>query len=220
MKVSIIIPVYNGAEWIADAVESAISQTTKCEVIVVNDGSTDATLSIVKNYPVTVISQVNKGLASARNTGIMNATGEYILPLDADDILNDNCVEKLLAIAETTNADITAPSFKTFGMENGLVVLIPSPTLEDFKVGNRIAYCALIKKSTLLEVGGYNPKMTWGWEDYDLWFDLLKRGKLLVTVPDVLWLYRTRENSMISEANKHADELWAQIKKNHPEIYA
>lgn len=215
MKVSIIIPVYNGAEWVADAIESALSQTVKCEVIVIDDGSTDNSANVVKDYPVRLVHQVNKGLPSARNTGIMNAVGEYILPLDADDILQDNCVEKLLQVAEATEADIVAPSFKTFGKENALVILMPAPSFEDFKMANRIGYCSLIKKSVLLEVGGYSPRMFWGYEDYHLWFDLLRRGKRLVTVQDVLWLYRTKENSMLTESVKHHDELMAQIAKDH-----
>lgn len=215
MKVSIVIPAYNQAEYLADAVESALSQTIKCEVIVVNDGSTDATETILRDYPVKVIHQVNKGLSSARNTGIMNATGDYILFLDADDQLLDNAAEKLLVAAETTEADIVAASFKTFGTTNELVILLPSPSIEDFKVANRIGYSALIKKSVLLEVGGYSPRMTWGYEDLALWFDLLKRGKRLITLPDVLWLYRTKERSMIHEAVEHHEELMAQIRKDY-----
>lgn len=219
MTCSIIIPVFNGQEWIADAIESAISQTVRSEVIVIDDGSTDSSAAIAKNYPVKLVRQINKGLPSARNAGIMNATGDYILPLDADDQLQDNCVEKLLQIAEATGADVVSPSFKTFGKDSGLVILLPSPTVEDFKIGNRVGYCSLIKKSTLLEVGGYSPKMVWGYEDLALWFDLLKRGKRFVTTTDVLWLYRTKEVSMITESVKHHDELMEQIKKDNPSLF-
>lgn len=216
-KVTIIIPAYNAQEWIADAVESALSQTVRCDVVVIDDGSTDSTASVVKDYPVKLVRQVNKGLPSARNTGIMNSSTEYILPLDADDILNDNCVEKLLEVAEVTGADMVAPSFKSFGKESYQVILMPHPTIEEFRVANRIGYCTLMKREVLLEVGGYSPKMVWGYEDYHLWHDLLKRGKKLVTVPDILWLYRTKEHSMINVAQDHHDELMEQIKKDHYE---
>ena len=86
--ISIIIPCYNQAEYLPQAIESALNQKTgeDFEVIVVNDGSTDNSLEIAKSYKgIKVISQVNKGLSSARNTGIMNAIGDYILFLDADD---------------------------------------------------------------------------------------------------------------------------------------
>lgn len=219
MKISIVIPVYNQQDYLADAIESALSQTIRCEVIVVNDGSTDHSGDIAKNYPVKLINQVNKGLASARNTGIMNATTDYILFLDSDDLLQENCAEKLLQIAETTGADVVAGSFKTFGIENTQVILMSAPTLEDFKVANRIGYSTLIKRETLLEVGGYSPRMAKGYEDLHLWFNLLIRGKLIVTTQDILWLYRTRTDSMISESVKYHDELMAQIKKDFPQAY-
>lgn len=208
-------------EFIEDSIDSALAQTLPCEIIVVNDGSTDEGPIIVRTkYPsVKMVHQVNKGLASARNTGIMNATGEYILPLDADDILIENCAEELLRVAEATKADIVSPSFKEFGIGGALVVLLSGPTTEDFKKGNRVGYLSLIKKSALLEVGGYSPRMTWGYEDYHLWFDLLKRGKRIVTVQDPLWLYRIKEHSMIHVANEHREELMAQIYKDHPEVW-
>lgn len=220
MMVSIVIPVWNGAEWLDDAISSAVDQTEECDIIVVDDGSTDNSYEIASKYPVRIVQQVNQGLASARNTGIMAAVGDYILFLDADDILLENAARKLREAAEVTNADVVAASFKTFGKEEGLVILLPSPSIEDFKVANRIGYSALIKKSALIQVGGYSPKMTWGYEDYHLWFKMLSRGKNIVTLPDVLWLYRTKERSMIHEAQEHHEELMAQIKKDFPQIYA
>lgn len=222
MKTTIIIPLYNQQDYVADAIESALAQTVKCEIIAINDGSTDNSPAIAKGYEqygVKVINQINKGLPSARNTGIMNATGDYILPLDSDDQLLDDCVEKLEKIAETTNADVVSPSFKTFGVENSQVILLPAPTVADFKQGNRIGYCSLYRKSVLLEVGGYQPRMVWGYEDYALTFDLLKRGKRFVTTPEILWLYRTRTDSMISESVKHHEELMAQIAHDNKELF-
>lgn len=216
MIFSIIIPSYNQEKYLADAIDSAILQP-ESEVIVIDDGSTDNSLNIANRYKgkVKVISQVNKGLASARNTGIMNAKGTWILPLDADDILLDNCVEKLItAIAENPKADVISPSFKTFGTSSETIILMPNPTIEDFWAGNRVGYCSAIKKKALLEIGGYSPRMDKGWEDYHLWFNMLKRGKKIVTVPEVLWLYRTKEESMWTESVKHGDELWKQINKD------
>lgn len=218
MSITTVIPSYNQAKYLPDAIESALEQD--CHVIVVDDGSTDGSAEIAAKYPAKLIRQVNKGLASARNTGIMNAETDYILFLDADDILLEGAVEKIMQVARDTDADIIASSFKTFGTSNETVILMQNPTIEDFKIANRIGYCAAVKRSALLEVGGYSPRMTWGYEDYALWFDLLKRGKNLVTIPEVLWLYRTKEKSMIHEAQAHHDELMAQIKKDHPEIYA
>jgi len=220
-RITVGIPCYDQAQYLVDAIDSVLTQTVgPHEIIVCNDGSPDNTKDIIKNYPqVKYIEQVNKGLASARNSIIMNMTGDYLLPLDSDDMMMENCIEKITEVIEKTNADIVAPSFKCFGKHTDQVILMPNPRLEDFKSGNRIGYFSAIKKEVLLEVGGYNPKMIWGWEDYDLWFDLLKRSKEIITIPEVLMLYRTKERSMINVANEHGDELWQQIHKNHPDVF-
>lgn len=217
--ISIIVPVYNQQDFLADAIQSALDQTISCEVIVVNDGSTDNSLEIARRFPVKVIDQINKGLSSARNAGIMNATRDYILFLDSDDILLDTCAEKLLKLAHDTGADIIAPSIKTFGTQNGDTILMANPTLEDFKSANRIPYCSLVKKEALLEVGGYSPRMYWGWEDYALWINLLRIGKTIVTTPEVLVLYRTKEQSMYTESLKYKDQLLGQIVHDNPGVY-
>ena len=90
------------------------------------------------------------------------------------------------------------------------------PTLEDFKTGNRVGYCSAIKTSILKEVGGYSSRMIWGYEDLHLWFSLLTRGYKIATIPEILWLYRTKPQSMITESLKHHDELMNQIKKDFP----
>lgn len=208
---------YNQQEYLSEAIESALDQTVNCKIIVCNDGSTDNSLEIARKYPVRVIDQVNKGLALARNTIIMNSDDDFILFLDADDMLLETAVQRIEeTIDENPDADIIAPSFKTFGTSNEQVILMPNPVLEDFKTGNRIGYCSAIRKSALLEVGGYSPRMVEGWEDYHLWFNLLTRGKKIVTIPEVLWLYRTKEKSMWKDSVEHSDKLWAQIKKDFP----
>lgn len=229
MKISIVIPCFNQAEYLEDCLESAYNQTVSAhEIIVINDGSGDNTQEIAERYmfknfplldsPVKVIHQVNKGLPSARNTGIMASTGDYILPLDADDMLMENAIEQLTKDIQLTNADIVAPSFIEFGRSDREVILTQF-NLEDLKVANRLPYFCAIRRSVLVEVGGYNPKMKFGWEDYDLLFDFFKRGKTIAVIQDILVKYRVKEKSMIHEANAHGDELWEQIKKNHPSLF-
>lgn len=221
MKVTVGIPCYNQAEFLADAIDSALAQTVPCEIIVCNDGSTDKSLEIANSYKgIKVINQVNKGLSSARNTLIMNMTGDYFLPLDADDILLENCVEKIEEAINTHHSDVIAPSFKAFGVHNGEVILQGIPTLEDFTQANRLGYFSAIKKEVLLEIGGYNPRMTYGWEDWFNWLDIFRRNHSLCILQDVLVLYRTKEHSMITVANKHAGELTDVMRAAFPDIYA
>lgn len=225
MKFSIVIPTFNQSQYLAECIESALAQTYKPhEIIVVNDGSQDDTRYIAKQYPVKYIEQVNKGLASARNAGIMNMTGDWFYPLDSDDIMLENCLKRVTdTIAYNPEADIIAPSFKCFGKYQDQVILMPDPQLKDFKFingqpQNRIGYFSAIRKEALLEVGGYSPKMTWGWEDLHLTINLLSQGKKIVTIPEILMLYRTKEHSMIHEANAHATELTNQIFKDFPSL--
>lgn len=222
MKLSVIIPSYNQQEYLSSAISSVLEQTKKpYEIIVVDDGSTDNSLEVARSFEeegVKVISQTNRGLPSARNTGLMNATGDYILPLDADDMLLENAIEKITKVAEETKADVISPSFKCFGIAQDEIILMPNPKIEDFKTGNRVGYCSAVKRDALLEVGGYSSRMWCGWEDYHLWFNLLLREKTIITIPEILWLYRTKKYSMIHEANKHAKELWGQISKDFPEL--
>ena len=80
-KISVVIPCFEQAQYLSECIESVLAQTYKPhEIIVINDGSQDETRYVAMQYPVRYIEQVNKGLASARNTGIMNATGDYIFP--------------------------------------------------------------------------------------------------------------------------------------------
>ena len=228
-QISIVIPSYNQGEYLEDCLESVYNQTmSPLEILVIDDGSTDNSLEIANQYmfkdfpmiesPVRVISQVNKGLASARNTGIMNAKGDYIQFLDADDMLKENAIARLTQEIIQTNADIVAPSFKEFGKSDREIIL-SGFTMEDLKVGNRLGYFSCIRRQALLEVGGYSPRMTYGFEDFHLWFDLFRRGKSISIVKDILVMYRVKEKSMLTEANSHALELMSQIKKDFPIIF-
>ena len=226
-KISICIPCYNQAQYLPDAIESVLSQTLKAhEIIVISDGSPDDTRYVAAQYPIKYIETTNRGLASARNTGLMNMTGDFFMPLDSDDMMTENCLQRIVdTIAYNPDADIIAPSFREFGVRDTTVILMENPKLEDFKPVNgfpmnRIGYFSAIKKEALLEVGGYSPKMTFGWEDYHLWLNLTSRGKKIVTIPEVLILYRVKEHSMIHEANAHATELWTQIYKDFPNLNA
>lgn len=228
-KISVIIPCFQQAEYLEDCLDSVLNQTLSAhEVLVINDGSTDNTQEIAERYmfkefpgiesPVRVINQVNKGLSSARNTGIMNATGDYILPLDADDMLMETSLEKLTRAINETNADIIAPSFKEFGKSDREVILSQF-TVEDLKMANRLPYFCAIKRTKLLECGGYSSRMKWGYEDYHMWFDLFSRNTSIAFIDKPLVMYRTKDHSMIHEANEHRQELMAQIATDFPHIF-
>ena len=110
--ISVIIPVYNVEQYLCECVDSVINQTYKnLEIILVDDGSTDSSGKICDDYAhkderISVIHQKNSGLSGARNTGIDNASGDYIYFLDSDDYIDPNALESLIVIAEKNSSDI------------------------------------------------------------------------------------------------------------------
>lgn len=111
-KISIIVPIYNSEEYLAQLLKSILNQTfTKFEVILINDGSTDSTLEIATAYQkldsrIKVITQSNSGPSVARNKGITEALGEYILFIDSDDFVEETYVEKLYMMMNQSNIDL------------------------------------------------------------------------------------------------------------------
>lgn len=108
MKLSIIIPAYNAEAYLPQCLDSILAQEhSGCEVIVVDDGSTDGTAALLQHYPdVKVIHQENRGMSTARNRGLDEARGEYILFVDSDDLLTDGALKAL--VAELSGEDILA----------------------------------------------------------------------------------------------------------------
>lgn len=123
--VSIIMPVYNVGEYLKDCLDSVINQTyTNIEIICVNDGSTDNSLEILKEYKnkdsrIVIIDKANGGLVSARKVGVEAAKGEYSIYIDSDDWIELNMIEELVNEVRKTNADIVTSGFvREFGKGN------------------------------------------------------------------------------------------------------
>ena len=222
--ISIIVPVFNQAKYFNDCIDSILDQKVQGEIIIVNDGSNDGSVEIAQKYEkdrpdvIKVVNQVNKGLASARNTGIMNAKYDWCLFLDSDDMLADGGLEKIIkTINDHPEVDIVSGSFKTFGTSNQEIILMPNPVLNDFRTGNRIGSSSAVRTSALKAVGGYSSRMVEGYEDLHLWVNLLTRGSKIVTIPEVVWLYRTKPESMWTDSLKYHAKLLAQINKDMPQ---
>jgi glycosyltransferase involved in cell wall biosynthesis len=200
---SIIIPCYNQSNWLSEAIESSLNQTYKnIEVIVVNDGSTDNTSEIAKKYNIKLIEKENGGLSSARNAGIKEARGKYILPLDADDKILPEFIEKTIGLD-----DIVSTAQQEFGDSNTLWNTQPEhPSHEMFKSNNQINCCALHLKEIWEDIGGYDEKMT-GYEDWDYWYRATKNGYTITVIREPLFLYRKHGHSMVTDAIKRHEEL-------------
>lgn len=207
-SVSVVIPCYNYGIYLADAINSCLSQTLKpSEIIVVNDGSTDNTAEIAKSFgdKIKYIYQENKGLSSARNIGIGNAKGKYILTLDADDIIDPFFIEKTIG-----KDDIVSTYLKEFGdSETEWKAPKINPVYEDFLINNQINCCSLFLRKIWQDVGGYDEEMKTGYEDWQFWRQATKRGYKVLVIPEFLFFYRKHGRSLVDKAKENHKELLA-----------
>lgn len=220
-KISVIITCYNYGHFLAEAIESALNQTIKdLEIIVVNDGSADNTTEIARCYPVVLIDQDNQGLPTARNIGISKSKGIYVLPLDADDKLRAQYLEKTVPILDRhSDVAVVYTHRRHFG-DLDTIKKSEDFDLEKLKQKCFINYCALIRKQVWKECGGYNPNMKWGYEDWDLWLSIAERGWEFKLMAEPLLFYRKHGHSLRDLAQDHHDELLEQLRKNHPRLFA
>ena len=111
-KLSVIIPAYNGERFLAETLDCVLNQTLKSvQIVIVNDGSTDSTADIIADYAkkhsnILSVTQPNSGVSAARNNGIRNASGEYLLFLDTDDVFTPDSFELMCDKLDKTGADI------------------------------------------------------------------------------------------------------------------
>lgn len=116
LKISIIIPIYNGEKYLVECIESVLRQSLNSfELILINDGSSDSSSQICDDYAakdsrVKVVHKKNEGVSVARNVGLERACGEWVLFVDADDLLNENCLLEMLRLVDSTKQDIVLGS--------------------------------------------------------------------------------------------------------------
>lgn len=211
-SVSIIIPCYNNQVFIKDAIASTINQTYgNVEIIVIDDGSTDGSLEIIKSFDSKIYWETgkNRGAPLARNRGIEIAQGEYIKFLDADDILLPDCIEKQIAQATQLPPERKAIIYGDAIWIDQNNQVIPSYPLrarqpEEDSIAHILANspltsCPLHKREYLLEIGGFDPSLPRG-QEYDLHLRLVLAGVEFVHYPYSVYKYREYvDNSRISQ---------------------
>jgi glycosyltransferase involved in cell wall biosynthesis len=197
-KISIVIPVYNGANYLREAIDSALAQTyTNKEIIVVNDGSNDHGLTeqIALSYgdKLRYFSKANGGVASALNKAISQMTGEYFSWLSHDDLYFPNKLTAQIEVLLATNNPKTViySDFVVFrgDEKNYTEIRLPHVPTEQFRyfltVKSAVHGCTLlIPKTALLEYGGFDESLRYG-QDYDLWFRIAQQYQF-VHLPECL----------------------------------
>lgn len=205
--VSIIVPCYNQARYLDEALQSVMDQTfVNWECIIVNDGSPDHTEEVAqewvkKDSRFIYLYKENGGLCSARNAGIEIAKGEFILPLDADDKIAPDYVSLAMhSFHQDATLKLVYCKAEKFGDEIGLWQL-PEFSLKGLSQENMIFCTAFFNRKDWELVGGYDVNMIYGLEDWEFWIAILKNGGTVKCLDQVGFYYRIKSNSMIKELN-------------------
>ena len=222
--ISVIVPCYNQAQYLDECLQSVLNQTYQdWECIIVNDGSPDNTEEIAKNWVekdarFIYLSKENGGLSSARNAGIKIAKGEWILPLDADDKIGNQYLELAEKEFEKDYTVIYCEA-ELFGNEIGKWHL-PEFSLENLAKKNCIFCSAFYKKEDWKKVNGYDINMIYGLEDYEFWISLLKNKNTVKKLPQTLFYYRVKENSMLTSLkSERINKMFNYISKKHTDFF-
>ena len=214
--VSIIIPCYNHAALLEQTVLSVMaSDYPSIEIIIVDDGSNDDSVKIGRQlsekYPIVkAIQQKNQGPAAARNNGIKIAGGTFILPLDADDLISTDYISRAMHVFKDETVKLVYCNAEFFGEKTGEWNLKPF-SLRSLAQDNMIFCSAIYRKKDWEAVGGYDERMTWGWEDWEFWISLLKNEGKVVKLPITGFYYRVRKNSRRKSTDKGAKEKTIQL---------
>ncbi|MCK5294944.1 MAG: glycosyltransferase family 2 protein [Arcobacteraceae bacterium] len=185
MKISVIIPSYNRAEFLPKTIESILNQTVKVnEIIVVDDGSTDNTQEVIKEYDIKYIYQENSGVSSARNAGIKSAVNDWITFLDSDDIWETTKIEKQIEFYKNNKTIKFSYTDELWKFNNKIIKQNKNQQkLQNSTFVDNISLCKIgtstvfIHKYILDEVGLFDEKLI-ACEDYDLWLRILRKYKV------------------------------------------
>lgn len=224
--VSVIIPCYGQAEFLGDAVASVVAQTwTDWEIVIVDDGSTDDTagtaLRLVERYPdhrIRLLSQPNQGVSVARNNGIATSTGRYILPLDADDMIQPEMLKRTVALLEAKRSvSIAYTDFQETGKSN-LIVHAGTWDADLLCYFNQVGYCSLYRRGVWAITGGYNSKQH-DYEDWDFWLTCIEKGLAAQRIAEPLFLYSVRTGTRTDAATLRHGDLVRELAQNHPALF-
>jgi glycosyltransferase involved in cell wall biosynthesis len=202
VNVAVVVPCYNLAHYLVDALESVVHQTRSAtDIIVVDDQSTDATREVAADYPVTLLSVSNRGLAAAQNAGAMEAIrrgAEALIFLDADDILYPTYIEKTTALMEDDpQVGVVTTALEADGVTvaGGIWEVSERITLGDLWRQTCVWAASLVRATAFTACGGFAPNMD-PTTDWDLWIDIAKRGWHIRGINEPLWYWRDRPDAM------------------------
>lgn len=220
--VSVVMPAYNAERYIESAIRSVMAQTfTDWELIVIDDGSKDATVDIAERLAqedsriIFLRNEVNMGVAKTRNRGMELTQGSYVALLDSDDIWHSEKLEKQVALARETGADIVYCSYAIVdehGYQKCDDFIVAAETDFDASLIKGVISCstALLSR-TVVETYRFDDGFYH--EDLALWLRMLKDGHTARGVTDVLADYRVMDGTRASNKLKSACHRWQIYRK-------
>lgn len=237
--ISILVPIYNAENSIRRCLESILAQTYRdIEIVLVNDGSKDNSLFIIQEYSkndkrIKVIDQENKGVAAARNTALKNATGDYILYVDADDWIEQNMIEQMYSLV-SEDVDIVFCNSDHAEVEQEIKKVIDieyeawgkERQLEEFMLHRKMTgmlWNKLIKRS--LTKGIYFDECIGYGEDAQFLWGILKKSRKMIVTNEILYHHVLDQNSIshqaFSEKKYSAILMWEginqEVEKEYPQ---
>lgn len=199
--VSIIMTAYKQASFIEESIRSVLSQTYKnWELVIVDDGSPDNVGEVVRPFAekddrIKFYHTENHGVSAARNFGVGHSCGDFILPLDADDVIKESYIEECLTMfREFPDAKVVYCQWEYFGVTTAT----PPLSYKGYKnllLDNSIFNTAMFRRSDWSRIGGWDEKIMVGREDWEFWIRLLDEDAVVVQIQKPLFRYRIKEQS-------------------------
>lgn len=213
--VSIVLPTYNGENFLRKSIESCLNQTYKnIELIVINDCSTDRTEEIILSFNDSRIiyhkNKSNQKLPRSLNIGFDIAKGDYLTWTSDDNYYQENAIEKLVHQLEKNNIDLAYASYWTIDEDNKITGERLVGETKDILLDNIIKACFLYKKEVLEKIGGYNPDLFLV-EDYDYWIRIVLNDFKIRKINEKLYFYRFHEGSLTETRRKQISEALYQL---------
>ena len=218
--ISVVMPVYNGEPYLREAIESILNQTySDFEFIIINDGSTDNSWHVIKEYAekdprIVPITQENIGLTKSLNNGIQMAKGKYIARQDADDISLCNRLQTQIPWSEDKGFDLCCS--RTWLMKEGRVsprigYYLPKPLV--LCINNPFVHGTyLLRKEAMVDIGGYDESFVYG-QDYRLATQLYAKGKRVKYLRECLYKTRKTKSSIGQMKRKEQKKCGEKIRK-------
>jgi len=215
VKVSVVLPTYNGAKYLQQSIDSCLNQTYKnIELIIVDDGSMDETPKIIKAYHDERIRYIrhkkNKGLSHALNTGFARATGAYLTWTSDDNYFSEDAIESMVTLLQTNRKlDFIYANYYIINDDSKELQSVSVAASENLKEYNCIGPCFLYRRKIYEVIGEFNPAAFLA-EDYEYWIRVFKRFRMQKLDKFIYW-HRLHPQSLTgqyaAEAKRRADQI-------------